>query len=149
MELTAELKAPCPAPDLFSWVDDLSRYDRWLGIVRRTEPLALGDDGRPAWNVDLRAQLGPLARAKRLRMERTRHEVGPDLSLALFERREIDGRDHGVWILRAEVRPTHQGSRLTMVLSYDGRLWGPALGAVLQQEIERSRQRLLELVTAG
>lgn len=148
MELTAELKAPCSAVHLFSWVDDLDRYDEWLRILHRTQPAApVGDN--PAWNVDLRAQLGPFSRAKRLRMERTHHEAGADRSLAVFERRELDDRTHGIWVLRAEVTPADEGSHLAMQLHYDGRLWGAALGTVLNQEIERSRQRLLALVSAA
>lgn len=156
MELLAELDAPCSADELFAWVDDLDRYPQWLGIVHRTEAIAQGDTAdRLAWKVDLRAQLGPLARSKRLRMERTQHEPDANPRLAVFERNENDGRDHGRWTLRAEVHEAAQtpdgaatpGSRLVMTLRYDGRLWGPALAGVLKQEVERSRQRLLDLVS--
>lgn len=156
MELLAELDAPCSGDELFAWVDDLDRYPEWLSIVRRAEPIDDGSDGGPAWNVDLRAQLGPLSRAKRLRMERTMLEPIASPRAAVFERRELDGRQHGRWTLRAEVHdlePTDgdEGgkcrSRLVMTLHYDGRLWGPALAAVLNQEIEASRQRLLALVS--
>ena len=145
MELLADLDAPCPPDHLFGWIDDLDRYERWLSLVRRTERDESGSTEAPAWTVDLEAQLGPLARAKRLRMERTHCEPP---HLVVFERRELDGRDHGVWILRAEVTPTSTGSHLAMALRYDGRLWGPAVAAVLNQEIGRSRQRLLDLIEA-
>jgi hypothetical protein len=141
VELTADLDAPCSPAELFRWVDDLDRYAEWLGIVRRTERL----DGDPArWSVDLRARIGPLARAKRLTMVRTTHDVP---HLAVFERDEGDGREHGVWVLRAEVGPTDTGSRLAMNLRYDGRWWAAPLQAVLAEEIERSRARLLALVS--
>lgn len=143
--MTADLDAPCPPDELFGWIDDLDRYPEWLGIVRRTVRLPDGSAGELAWTVDLEAQLGPLARAKRLRMERTVHDRP---RLAVFERRELDGREHGDWTLRAEVSPAGSGSRLEMRLRYDGRLWGSAVAAVLDREIERSRERLLELVSA-
>jgi hypothetical protein len=142
VELTAELVAPCSPEHLFGWVDDLDRYPDWLGIVQRAERHG-GDP--PAWTVDLRARVGPLSRAKRLRMERIGYEHP---QLAVFERSEADGREHGVWVLRAEVSPDPEGSRLVMHLRYDGRWWGAALGGLLAEEIERSRSRLLELVTA-
>lgn len=149
MDHVADLRAPCAPEQLFGWVDDLTRYPSWLGIVERAEPAepADGDEG-PAWIVDLAARVGPFSRAKRLRMVRT--ECDPPRS-ATFRRREIDGREHGTWVLRAEVSaddaaPGGSGSRLTMHLHYGGRLWGPVLEPVLRDEIERSRGRLLTLV---
>lgn len=147
MELTAELDAACSPAELFAWVEELDRYPEWLGIVRRADRESVDEveTAAPvAWIVDLEARLGPVARAKRLRMERTEHDPS---GLVVFERRELDGRDHGVWVLRAEVTsPDEARSHLAMRLHYDGRLWGPAVAAVLQREIEASRQRLVELV---
>ena len=76
-------------------------------------------------------------------MVRTVHQV-PER--AVFERHEVDGRSHSAWVLRAEVSAQGSGSRLTMTLTYDGRLFGPVLERVLGDEIERSRQRLLDLI---
>ncbi|MGY6500514.1 MAG: SRPBCC family protein [Acidimicrobiales bacterium] len=143
MELTADLEATCPPEELFGWVDDLTRYTRWLGLVHRVEPNGSSADPEPSWTVDLRASVGPFARTKRLRMVRTAHETPRRVR---FERREVDGREHGAWELLAEVDDTPFGSRLTMTLRYDGRFWGPALGAILSEEIERSRVRLAGLV---
>ena len=42
MEIQADLVAPCSAGELFSWVDDLERYPRWLEIV---PSVAVLDDG--------------------------------------------------------------------------------------------------------
>ena len=139
MELDASLDAPCPPSDLFSWVDDLSRYPQWLSIVTRAEPDADG-----GWMVDLRGRVGPLARSKRLRMARTRLE--PD-HIAVFERAERDGRHHSPWILRAEVTPAPAGSHLDMRLHYGGALWGSVIERLLRDEIDQSRARLLELVS--
>lgn len=140
MDLDATLVAPCPPEHLFAWVEDLERYPDWLEIVTRAEPL---DDG--AWAVDLRGRLGPLARSKRLRMVRARHEAP---SSVRFERAELDGRDHSPWVLEAGVAPHAEGSELTMRLHYGGGLFGPVLERVLRDEIERSRLRLLALVVA-
>lgn len=142
MDVVADLTAPCTVPELLVWVDDLGRYPEWLGIVERAAALAAPDDGMPAWQVDLRGRLGPLARSKRLRMIRSElSDTG-----AVFERRERDGRDHSPWVLRADVAPTDEGSVLTMRLHYGGSLWGPVLERLLRDEIERSRARLLERV---
>ncbi|MDZ7674134.1 MAG: SRPBCC family protein [Acidimicrobiales bacterium] len=144
MDLTATLDAPCPPADLFSWVGSLDTYDRWLDIVPRTDPAPAvpGDEG-PAWFVTLRGRLGPLARSKRLRMVRTRHDPP---HAATFERRETDGRDHAEWILRVRVSGADDGtSTLAMDLHYGGSLWVPLLDRLLTSEIEASRPRLRSL----
>ena len=139
MDLDAALVAPCPPEQLFAWVEDLRRYPEWLEIVTRAEPLDAG-----AWAVDLRGRLGPLARSKRLRMVRTRHEAPSGVR---FERAEVDGRDHSPWVLEADVAAHPDGSELTMRLHYGGGLFGPVLERVLRDEIERSRLRLLALAS--
>lgn len=142
MHVVASLEAPCAPAVLFPWVDDLGRYPAWLDIVPRAvivDPHP--DDVGPAWSVDLRGRLGPFARAKRLRMVRTAHEIDRH---ARFERVEHDGREHSPWVLDAAVAPSQPGSTLTMRLHYGGRLWAPALDRLLTDEIERSRPRLLE-----
>ncbi len=142
--MTAELDAPCAPADLFAWVEDLARYPDWLDIVPRAEATDLHDgDPGPAWLVDLRGRIGPLARSKRLRMVRVAHES--DRTVA-FERRELDGRRHSPWRLDATVEAAGEGSRLTMHLHYGGSLFGPVLERLLGDEIERSRPRLLARV---
>lgn len=146
MDVTATLDAACTPEVLFGWVGSLDTYDRWLEIVPRTEPAppADGDPG-PAWFVTLRGRLGPLARSKRLRMVRTEHRA-PEL--AVFERRETDGREHAPWVLRATVAGHGDTSELTMDLHYGGSLWMPLLDRLLTGEIEASRSRLRALVTS-
>lgn len=140
MDLTSELDAACPPGDLYAWVSDLGSYPRWLGLVEKVEPDASGAE--PAWIVDLAAQVGPFSRSKRLRMVRAESD---DLRV-VFERRERDGRDHGVWRMTAEVAPTDGGAHLTIDLHYGGRLWGPVLEPILSAEVDRSRERLRTLV---
>ena len=145
MDVVAELVAPCTPAELYAWVEDLDRYPEWLEIVDRSRRIDGGEDeGEPAWSVDLRGRVGPLSRSKRLRMVRTRHAVPKAVT---FERRETDGRQHSPWRLEAEVAAADRGSALRMTLHYGGALFGPVLQRVLRDEIERSKPRLLALVS--
>ena len=141
MDFSAELDAPCDAPTLFRWVDDLARYPDWLSIVPRAE----ATDEADTWSIDLRGRIGPLARSKRLRMVRTRHDPP---TTAVFERDERDGQEHSSWVLRVEVIPESEGSRLVMHLHYGGRLWEPLVERLLRDEIDASKARLLALIAA-
>lgn len=145
MHVTAVLEAPCTTEAMWAWVAALEHYPSWLSIVPRAVPQD-DDDGRGAWQVDLRARVGPLARSKRLRMVRTEVVAGERV---VFERVEGDGRPHGRWVMAAEVAPCAIGCRLTMDLRYDGRFGGAVIERLLADEIERSRPRLLELVSEG
>lgn len=146
MDITATLETDASPVALFRCIDDLVRYPEWLDIVPSTTPAPPldGDEG-PAWFVTLRGKLGPLARAKRLRMVRTRHETP---SLVRFERREGDGREHAPWVLDGAVTDSPAGATLTMGLHYGGSLWVPLLDRLLTGEIERSRPRLASLAAA-
>ena len=101
MRTTERIVVPAPAAAVFAQVDRLEAYPAWLPLVHSAEeaPAADGDPG-PAWAVELRAKVGPLARSKRLRMVRAEHV--PDTTVR-FERRELDGREHAAWILRVEL----------------------------------------------
>lgn len=144
MDLTATLDAPCTPDEMFAWVGSLDTYDRWLDIVPHSEPADFADgDPGPAWMVTLRGKVGPLARSKRLRMVRTDIDAPTHVT---FERREIDGRDHAPWVLRARVSGGAKHSTLTMDLHYGGNLWVPLLERMLRAEIEKSRSRLRALI---
>lgn len=146
MDVTADLEAPCTPAELFAWVEDLGRYPAWLEIVPRAAPVdAHSDDPGPAWSVDLRGRLGPLARSKRLRMVRTALDAGR----VRFERVEHDGRRHSPWVLEATVDETAGGARLRVHLHYGGSLVGPLIERLLADEITRSRPRLLALVAGS
>lgn len=148
MDVTAELSCHADAAAVHAIVADLATYPSWLDIVARcsvTDPAA--DDDRPAWLIDLRGQMGPLRRTKRLRMVR----VVDEANRVRFERRELDGRKHSAWTLSAEIAPAdidaaEAGVLLTMRLHYGGNLWLPILDRLLSDEIERSAPRLAALV---
>ncbi len=148
MDVTATLEADVPAEELYAVVSDLGTYPDWLDIVPRAVPADAdpSDDG-PAWSVDLRGQLGPLRRSKRIRMVRT---VATSPSVARFERRELDDRTHSDWVLEATVHagPGDARSQLVMSLHYGGSMWMPMLDRLLADEIERSRARLLDVLGA-
>lgn len=142
MEILEAVDLVVPPQRVFPWVDDLTRYPAWLGIVSRVQPA-----GEVTWLVDLRGKMGPFARSKRLRMRRTVYE--PD-RLVIFERRENDGRSHSPWVLEAALDPltSGQGTRLSMRLRYGGALWGGVLERVLHDEIVKAKTRLQELVAS-
>lgn len=143
MKIVRSLTADVAPSELFEHVDDLEDYPSWMPLIHDVERL---DGETPAWTVELRAQVGPFARSKRLRMERT--ELEQD-RVAVFERREADGREHSEWILRADLDVDDDGRTvLTMTMSYNGSLWaGPILERVLDDQVRRGSDRLLELVS--
>lgn len=148
VDVTADLQARAAAPAVFRWVDDLSLYPQWLELVSRAEPAPPHpDDEGPAWSIDLRARLGPLARAKRLRMVRVVHEAPHRVE---FARREHDGRQHSPWVLRADVADAGASGddevTLRMHLHYGGGLFGPVVERLLTDEIEGARPRLVALI---
>lgn len=148
MEIVRTLDAPGPPERLFSLLDDLDEYRRWMPLVHDVARSESGSSSQPAWDVELQAKVGPFARSKRLRMVRT-ERVAP--ALVVFEREEIDGRDHAAWILRATVEEASVADRctLTMSLHYGGGLWtGVALQRVLDHDVERGSRNLVELLSA-
>ena len=97
MDVVADLRCDAPRDAVRAVVADLGTYPSWLDIVPRAEPD--DDPSGAAWSIDLRGQVGPLRRAKRLRMVRTLDEP----TSVRFERRELDGRAHSVWMLDASI----------------------------------------------
>jgi hypothetical protein len=132
---------------LFGLVDELDEYPAWMPLAHRADAIGADAEGRPAWDVELRARVGPFARSKRLRMVRTVHDA--HRTTARFERVELDGRRHSPWVLDATVSATEVGSRLDMRLHYGGALWtGGVMERVLGDQIVAGRERLLALVAA-
>jgi len=146
VELSAEMSAPCAPAELFAWIDDLAVYPEWMGLVHRAEPVE-ERNGRPRWDVELRARIGIFARSKRLIMARTVCEPNSEV---VFERDQNDGRKHSPWRLAAHVMPdpgSTTGSKLVMDLHYGGSLWtGGIAERVLHDEITSSRDRLVRRI---
>jgi hypothetical protein len=131
--------------EVLAVVRDLGTYERWLDLVERAVPIdGLDGDPGPAWDVELRAKVGPFARSKRLRMVRSQD----DETAVRFERRDADGREHSPWVLTAQVDAAEgSGSTLTMRLHYGGGLYGPVLDKVLGDAVARGRGRLPEVIS--
>ncbi len=165
MEATAELVTSRPVDAVRPFVDDLSAYPQWMRLiydvaVDSVPPHApaldaTSEDQRGidrAWTVELRARLGPFARSKRLRMVRravTEHDdATAGVERLVFERRELDGRQHAPWVLTVELISLDSGgTRLAVRLEYGGRLWtGGVLDRILADEIARARETLLSLL---
>lgn len=153
MDITAALDAPTAPTVLLPHVEALDRYPAWMPLAHRVVADGVDTEGRPAWQVELRARLGPFARSKRLRMVRTVHDV--EHCLVRFERAELDGRAHSPWVLDATIETIEtdqpgDACRLTMRLHYGGALWtGGVMERVLADQIVAGRERLLVLVSEG
>ena len=148
---TTETATVTAAPaEVFPLVADLSQYPAWMPLVHAATPLEVGDGDAPAWDVEIRARIGPFARSKRLRMQRT--ELVPARRV-VFERAEVDGRDHASWVLRVELSSaaTHAAgdpvTEVAMHLAYDGSLWtGGPLARVFDDQVRRGRDGLVAAV---
>jgi hypothetical protein len=152
MEIRRSLVVPSDAERLYSWVEDLSIYPQWMKLVHEVHV----DDEVPnggAWHVELRAQVGPFARSKSLRMVRTEHDAPHSVT---FEREERDGRSHAPWVLRAMLQPRPvvadqpagiASTDLSMELRYGGGLWsGVVLQRVLDDAVRRASDELIDVV---
>ncbi|MGI9645299.1 MAG: SRPBCC family protein [Ilumatobacteraceae bacterium] len=148
MEVERRLVAPRSAADVFPYVDDLGVYPTWMRLAHEVEAVESGPGEDLAWDVEIRAQVGPLARSKRLRMVRTLHDRPASVA---FERAETDGRTHAPWTLRADLVPVDgddASTELVMTLRYGGNLWtGAVLERVLDDQVRLGSERLLELLT--
>lgn len=153
MKHSSDLAVDAPAATVVEALEDLSTYPEWNDLVSHATPTTcLDGDLGPAWLTTLRAQVGPFARSKQLRLVRDDSakndavQLNPDPSgdtvQILFVRREQDGRSHAQWNMQALVTPDGERSRVTLELSYDGGLWVPALGSILGGAIDRATDRL-------
>lgn len=145
MQHKVDLLVDAPANDVGAALADLSTYPHWNDLVHAAEP----DSETGSWSTTLRAQVGPLARSKQLRFIRVRDSKEPGMRAVRFEREELDGRDHAHWVMEASVVEVDDASsRVTLMLSYSGGLWMPALGSVLTGAIERATKKLPEYVNS-
>lgn len=156
VEKVFQAETVATADELFAVVSDLTTFPDWIELVHRVEPIS--NDGtasgvRPQWWVTLRAQIGPFARSKRLRMARTVHQPpGPDqVGQVRFDRAENDGRDHAPWTMEVTVAPVDDGahrSRADCRLHYGGSLWTGLLDGQLDATARRSTRDLRAIAAA-
>ena len=139
MKTEATLVAPTSLTAIRPFISDLGEYERWMPLVHKAITA-----GPNAWDVELRAKLGPFARSKRLRMERTTDSP----QLIVFERREKDGREHAPWRMTCVLIESREEITLRVELFYGGTLWtGGLLEKVLVDHIESGRENLMALVS--
>ena len=143
IDVRASFDAGVSASQLFEVIRDLGTYPKWLEIVHFADAVD-SEDGLQAWNVELRAKIGPFARSKRLRMVRTTDQSP---TTVVFERRENDGKKHALWVLRSEVSDANGKSTLVVHLHYGGSLFdGGIVERVLADQIENGKAKLTQFL---
>jgi hypothetical protein len=121
---------------------DLAQYPHWLDIVHSA---AVDENSDSAWIIELRGKVGPFARSKRLRMMRTNDDAN---SSVVFERSEIDGRNHSEWKLTVFFAGGGNDAEVSVEMFYGGSMFGGGiLERMLADQIERSRPQLIELIS--
>lgn len=149
VESTVELATSLT--QLRPFLEDLSLYPQWMPLVHAVEPDGANGnddgangngDGAPAWIVELRAKVGPLARSKRLRMCRTINRA----DMIVFERFERDERRHSPWVLTIHLTEVPGSVTVKVSLEYGGSLWtGGILDKILASQIDAGREGLKQL----
>ena len=123
---------------IFATLADLANYQNWLGFIDTVDT----DGGDTFWIVTLRAQVGPFARLKKLRMVRVEEDF-PEL--IRFSRKETDSKDHSDWDLHVTINEKESvGCSVQMVVSYSGGFWSVPLQAVFTSHVETAKVRLQE-----
>ncbi len=154
MEKIFRVETTASPDQLFEIVSDLSTFPQWIEVVHKVDPAqGEGSGGEPTWWVILRAQIGPLARSKRLRMSRTVN-LAPAVDApghVRFERSETDGRNHADWTMEVTVGPSETAgtSWAECRLFYGGSLWSGLLDGQLDAVADRATERLQHLATAA
>ena len=141
LKVRASLETLVDRKNAYSVLRDLTQYPKWLDIVHA----AVKEEGSDsAWTVELRGKVGPFARSKRLRMVRTTDDAN---SSVVFERSEIDGRNHSNWRLTVYVGGAGNKTEVSVEMFYGGSMFGGGiLERMLTDQIERSRPKLILLL---
>ena len=155
MKHSSELFVDAPSEAVVAVLSDLSTYPSWNDLVAAAELVPeMPNDAGPAWRTTLTAKVGPFARSKQLRFVRdtlATHDAanaGDSATANIrFSRNELDGRTHASWTMHASVTAqSNHRAAVVLTLAYDGGLWVPALGGVLDGAIERATRRLPDYV---
>jgi carbon monoxide dehydrogenase subunit G len=138
VKYSSSVELPVGQETVLPFVNDLSKYPQWMPLVH-----SVVLDADASWNVELRAKVGVFARSKRIRMTRTMntdHEV-------VFERNELDGRQHSPWRLAISLQGSDTSSTVTMNLEYGGTLWtAGVLDRVLASQVDAGKANLAKVV---
>lgn len=138
MKYSSSVELSVPTSQVLPFVNDLSRYPQWMPLVHSVQP-----DGDASWNVELRAKVGVFARSKRIRMTRITNTD----SAVVFERNELDGRQHSPWRLAATISGADNSCTVTMNLEYGGTLWtAGVLDRVLASQVDAGKANLAKVV---
>ena len=125
---------------------DLANYKNWLGFIDTIDTVD-ADGGGACWIVTLRAQVGPFARLKKLRMVRVEEDF-PEL--IRFSRKETDSKDHSDWDLHVTISEKgDMGCSVQMVVSYSGGFWSVPLQAVFTSHVETAKVRLRKMFSSN
>jgi len=135
---TQRIEVRLDATLLRSILRDLSEFQPLVSIIDVVRP-----ESDAVWSVDLRADLGPIRRSKRLRMARVSAD---DEGTLVFERQELDNRRHASWRLTIEIQPVANGSGVEIILDYDGRVPLGVLEGLVAEEIVAASQRLESII---
>lgn len=126
-----------PVAQARPWLAGLDAYPEWMTLVHSAHRVATD-----AWDVEIRARVGPFARSKRLRMVRT---VDDPLHV-VFVREETDGKVHAPWTLEIVISPRGDGCSVSVEMTYGGSLWTAGLlDKVLAQHIEAGKAGLVRV----
>jgi len=138
MQYSSDIELAVEPTLVYPFVADLVRYVEWMPMVHDVK--AVGDG---TWNVELRAKVGVFARSKRLRMKRTVNTA----QHIVFERDEIDGRQHSPWTMAVTLQAADAGCVVNVDLSYGGNLWTAGiLDRVLAAQVEAGKAGLARVV---
>lgn len=146
MKVSSSVTLAATAEQVTELLLDLSRYPTWMPLVHSAEPETGASPA--AWNVELRARVGPFARSKRLRMVLASDVASGDGRVLVFERREATGARHSEWTMTVRVTGGGDPTTVTIDLEYGGSLWtAGVLDRVLAAQIEAGKAGLARAVT--
>ena len=145
MHHAISVSTEAPLQAIMPVLADLSTYPSWLGLVHAVDAV---DAINGAYLVTLRANVGPFARSKKLRMVRS--ELTEDA--VRFDRAETDAREHSNWTMTIDAcSAASGGSDLEIALNYDGDLWTGPLQLILDSQVDKAGPKLdaYVLTTSG
>lgn len=148
MRTSSSVTVAAPPARVMPFLLDLGRYPEWMPLVHAAR--AEAGSFPAAWNVELRARVGPFARSKRLRMVLSSDVTTDGARILVFERRETTGAGHSAWNMTVRVEDGNGATTVAIDLEYGGSLWtAGVLDRVLAAQIEAGKAGLARVVTAG